>query len=171
MMRARPAGFTLIELMISVAIVGILSSVAIPSFRALQLRARQAERRTVMRSIHTALDDLWLREGRFPDGTAASNSLTGGWNPAWPPRTQRRPFQTNAAGWNRLTVNIEGGVFYSYYAYASVNGATRYYLIYTYGDLDGDSQYNIVYDQFQFTGASLDWQNTYDNAVSVGEVF
>jgi type IV pilus assembly protein PilA len=51
-------GFTLIELMIVVAIIGVLASIAIPSFVRFQARARQAEVSTNLKSLYTSMRTL-----------------------------------------------------------------------------------------------------------------
>jgi prepilin-type N-terminal cleavage/methylation domain-containing protein len=48
-------GFTLIELMIVVAIIGILAAIAIPNFVRFQARARQSEVSTNLKSLFTGL--------------------------------------------------------------------------------------------------------------------
>jgi type IV pilus assembly protein PilA len=59
----RSRGFTLIELMIVVAIIGILASIAIPSFMRFQARARQSEVNTQLKSLFTSL----RTQQRMPD--------------------------------------------------------------------------------------------------------
>lgn len=47
------SGFSLIELMIVVAIIGILASIAVPNFQKFQRRAKQAEGKGYLSSIYT----------------------------------------------------------------------------------------------------------------------
>jgi len=56
--RLQHRGFTLIELMIVVSIIGILASIAIPSFLRFQARARQAEVSTNLKSLFTSMRTL-----------------------------------------------------------------------------------------------------------------
>ena len=46
-------GFTLIELMIVVAIIGILAAIAIPNFLKFQCKAKQSEAKTALKAIYT----------------------------------------------------------------------------------------------------------------------
>lgn len=47
-------GFTLVELMVVVAIIGILSSIAIPNFKKYQAKAKQSEAKILLASVYTA---------------------------------------------------------------------------------------------------------------------
>lgn len=52
--RMSEAGFTLVELMIVVAIIGILAAIAIPNFQKYQAKARQKEAQLALSAIYTA---------------------------------------------------------------------------------------------------------------------
>jgi type IV pilus assembly protein PilE len=55
----RARGFTLIELLIVVAIVGILSAIAVPQYRDYMIRARLTEAFTGLGSVQTAAEEFW----------------------------------------------------------------------------------------------------------------
>lgn len=75
-------GFTLIELMIVVAIIGILAAVAIPAYQDYTIRAQVSEGLSLASGAKTALAEFYNQKGTFPTanpsaGLASSASITG----------------------------------------------------------------------------------------------
>lgn len=67
-MRATQEGLTLIELMIVVAIVGIIAAVALPAFQDYTARAKIAEAILAMSSCRAAVTEIVQSESLLPDG-------------------------------------------------------------------------------------------------------
>lgn len=66
-------GFTLIELMIVVVIIGILAGISIPNLLTLQDRARESAVKSNMHTIQLALEDFAVQTlGFYPDGAAST---------------------------------------------------------------------------------------------------
>ncbi|AZT85882.1 pilin [Marinobacter sp. NP-4(2019)] len=71
-------GFTLIELMIVVAIIGILAAVAIPAYQDYTIRAKVTEAMSIASQAKTAVSEYYVSQGSMPaDAAAAGLSATG----------------------------------------------------------------------------------------------
>lgn len=73
MLKKDEKGFTLIELMIVIAIIGILAAIAIPQFSAYRKRAYNASAVADVKNAYTAAQAYF---GDNPTGSVTSNALT-----------------------------------------------------------------------------------------------
>jgi len=71
-LRSKASGFTLIELMITVAIIGILASIAFPSYTSYLARARRADARTQLLLVTQLMQRFYTANDRFDLDRAGS---------------------------------------------------------------------------------------------------
>jgi general secretion pathway protein G len=63
---SRVAGFTLIELIVVVAIIGILATIAVPAMKTAPQRAREAALKEDLFTLRSCLDQFHADRGRYP---------------------------------------------------------------------------------------------------------
>ncbi|HKE10427.1 MAG TPA: prepilin-type N-terminal cleavage/methylation domain-containing protein [Myxococcota bacterium] len=133
MMRRRE-GFTLIELMIVVAIIGILAAIAIPNFLKFQLRSKTGEAKANLAAIRTA------EEGYFSEYSVYVAQIA-----AWPTALPNNLKQVWAvgSGFDQLGWSPEGEVFFMYGVNWPGPGATAgAFTAAAEGDLDADTTFS-----------------------------
>lgn len=64
-MKRMARGFTLIEMMVTVAIIGILTAVAVPAYSSYVVRARTTEAFTALGGIQPAAEQFWANNRTF----------------------------------------------------------------------------------------------------------
>ena len=81
-MKTMQKGFTLIELMIVVAIIAILAAIAIPAYQNYLIRAQVSEGMSLVSAAKTGVDEYYSNYGSFPTTNASAGvpnalSITG----------------------------------------------------------------------------------------------
>ena len=59
-------GFTIVELLIVIVVIGILAGLVITTFTGIQQRARNTERETDVKAIHGQVEAYYAQNGKYP---------------------------------------------------------------------------------------------------------
>jgi type IV pilus assembly protein PilA len=129
-LHTRKGGFTLIELMIVVAIIGILAAIAIPNFVRFQLKARTAESKGNLAAIRTAEEAYSSEFGTYVEASASPTS-NGANQKIQFQDTGTAPNNFGTLGWAP-----EGYVFFNYAVVTDAGGAA--FTADSSADLDND---------------------------------
>ena len=103
--RATRAGFTLIEMLIVVSIIGILSAIAIPLFSKQQLRTKSTEAKTNLSAIRVAQQSNFSELGLYQAAGAEPEIIPG---------TQPTDFDVAGSDLAEIGWAPEGRVYFSY---------------------------------------------------------
>lgn len=153
-------GFTLVELMIVVAILGVLAAVAIVSYRRYVLRARVNEAYSMLGMIRMRQESYRSEFSQYCDVSGPTHDgTTGALGTFWPSSAPGRDPVDWYAGlpanseWNQLGVRPTGMVYFRYDTVAGQPGVTpafggglnygassgdAWWAGHAYGDLDGN---------------------------------
>jgi len=145
--KTKKKGFTLIELMVVVAIMGLLAALAVISLNNARARARDARRISDIKQVQTALELYYLDNQEYPD-TPTDGDFDGDLEGLCISDNGTKGIDTSCSGdvYMRVTPSNPqprgdgdcGNTPYKYTAVTEDNSNTSYYITYCLGSETGD---------------------------------
>jgi type II secretory pathway pseudopilin PulG len=151
----RTGGFSLIELMVIVAMLGILASVAIPAYIKYIRRSYTVEASLNLRRMYDGAVAYYVGEHSNSVGAILSRQFPGtaGPTPAAPPsaiKYQPTPTDFDTPEWNALDFAVRDPMRYSYsFINTGGTGSSAFGFMTAQGDLDGDGSYSLFQRSLQ----------------------
>ncbi|MGF1466481.1 MAG: type IV pilin protein [Sandaracinaceae bacterium] len=156
-MTRRRAGYTMIELLMVVAMVGILAALAVPVFNGYRYRSRVSEAVTFLADIRQRQEAYRSEFGRYCSVSGPPTAL-GTWAPTTAPNPPGRAlveWDYSGGAWNQLGAAPDGFVRFQYRTVAGLpteatpapvgyDGSDFWYIAQARADLDGDGQLMIM---------------------------
>lgn len=131
-------GFTLMELMVVVVIIGILASVAIPMLSRYMKRSKTTEATLNLRKIYDGEISYFQEEHTNSAGASLSKEFLSCTALPATPNDQKQLGDWSQDNWPLLKFAPDSPVFYSYSAVATGINLTSEFTARAEGDIDGD---------------------------------
>lgn len=77
-LKYKQRGFTIVELLIVIVVIGILAALVITTFNGIQQRGRNTERQTDIKALHGQLEAFYAQEARYPTLAELNDRSDGG---------------------------------------------------------------------------------------------
>ena len=147
---APQAGFTLIELMIVVIIIGVLAAIAIPAFSSYIQKSRTSEATTFLAEIKQRQESYRSEFGRYASAPADGSTWPpSSFTPGGTPGVDKKVWP-DVDNWNELGASPDGPVYFQYATVGGPPGTTPgglgydgsdfWFVSQAVGDLDGDGE-------------------------------
>ena len=149
----RQSGFTLLELLVVIGIIGLLASIIVVNLTGARRRARDTKRIADIRQLQTAAEDYYDKNGKYPN--KIGDLVTSTQIPMW-------PTDPLAPAGTSCTANSDLCYWYAYYTPSGALGPQSYHIGASLED-QGSALLNQDRDCNSTTGSRCPYTSAYTN--------